>query len=571
MKRTLSLILALVLALSCSFMLIACSECDEHVDANYDEICDVCEKNVPYTPEYLGFEGLYNTDYEEYYEKTVYSAATAVEALNDMTQDYYASNSTLTIFKNEDAEAGEKKLAVLNTETGAVVLTLNKEEDEAKITANASLTSYGNEEFIIVKSTNTTDEHKYTYTYKLYTALGAEITSKTNKSQSPIDVNYLGDDLYAIEGKVYEIVDSVATFKYDVTFAEMPDYDYETAKYNYIFVDSEAYVYDKTNKLVASWTLPSKAYNIEFFILSNGNVFIQYITTLPWDATAYDYHSGSTSKYDLTSLIFDVETKTTKTLELDYIVNYVWNPLVDEDFNETFVEGKLHNVVSYNKIVDKMVNNQDDVIADMTDNMFTIGYLAEEIAGQDGFAELIADNRFVVENKAGQKFLLNEKGAAIGDITGTNYMEEYGFIISENFENKAYDLDLNVALDMEALMEDYDQENGGSNYVILSQTAYDAEDNATTTYYLFDYKTTKKLTIPEGVDSFDCYSNYFTYTYENETDSKTYKVYCNVNGDKIAAFETTANSSVVSGGDVLIIRVNETVNETNVVKYYVAK
>lgn len=579
MKRTLSFILALVLALSCVFTLAACSnKCDEHVDANYDEICDVCEEKVPYTPEYLGFEGLYNTDYEED-EKISYSAAALLDTLNDMIQT--SVNGTLRIFEKNGAKAGEKKLAVLNTETGAVVFTLTKEEDDAKVTSDAELYSTGKEVFIRVTTTDKTDKAHTSYTYKLYTALGAEITSKTAKQQyMNISIRYIRDDLYEIEDKIYEIKDSVATLKYEIGLGTVPYYDATTEKYNYAFSSYEALVYDKENKLVASYTVPVGS-NAGFFVLANGNIFIQYGKVLPFDATEFDYYSTNntssmTNKYDITQLIFDVETKTEKALELDYIVMDIINAIVyEEEFTEIFAKDKMTNVVEYVNIVDKMVNTNDVVYANMTNDMFTIGYLADEVAGQRGIAELIADNRFIVSNDVTeQEFLLNEKGEVIGDVTGGDFDEVPGYIVKGS---TLYDLDLKPVFNMGDIA--YEVVDSADNYIIFRDTAYDAEDNATYTYYicnLLNGAAMTKLELPKDAEDFNCYTNYFTYTYEETVDSvtKEYKVYCNTNGLKITSVELKAltNYSIVYSGDTFVLLVTS-IDENLVTsyRYYVAK
>lgn len=569
MKRTLSLILALTLALSCMFTLIACSGCKEHVDADYDEICDVCEEAVPHTPEYLGFEGIYNTDYEED-EKTVYGTASLETALNDMTYSSTASN--LLVFTKSNAKSGEKKLAILNAETGAVVYTLTKEEDDAKIITTASVTNYGNESFIRVTTTNRTDKNNVTYTYKLLTSLGKEITSKTTKSQTSISVTPKLNDLYEIDEKLYKIEDGVATLKQEIGLAGIPSYNVKTEKYNYVFDDAKLFVYDKDNKNVALWEAPVNADDGDFFVLSNGNVLIQYVVMLPWDAAEYDVYENAMYKYNLTSLIFDVETKTAKELELDYYVEYVDNALTNEDFYDTFAKDKLHNVVTYVKIVDKMFNENDVVYADMTDNMLTIGYLAEEVAGQYDFAELIADNRFIVETESGMKYILNEKGVVLGEVTGADFNEIPGYILKGN---KLYDFDLNVVFDAESI--EYTGFNGREDYSLFYDTNYDADDKATTTYYIFNNASMKQLVVPKGVatSDFNCYDNYFYYEYEETVDSTTkyYRTYCNVKGDVIKTVELYGNTSysLVAAGDAFVLRATTIESSTTTIRYYIAK
>lgn len=573
MKRTLSLILALTLALSCMFTLIACSGCKEHVDADYDEICDVCEEAVPHTPEYLGFEGLYNTDYEED-EKTVYGTASLVDALNNMSG--YSTNGNLMIFTNNNAKSGEKKLAVLNTETGAVVYTLTKEDDGAKVTTTANVNSYGNESFILVTTTNRTDKNSYSYTYKLLTSLGKEITSKTNKSQSSISVTSKGNDLYEIDGKLYEIEDGVATLKQELGLAGYTVYDAETEKYNYAFNNYEAFVYDKDGKLVVSYTVPTKA-NAKFYVLSNGNIFIQYTKALPEDATEFDYYSNGTAmtqKYDLTSLIFDVETKTEKALELNYVVQELVNEVTaEEQWNKIFAKDKLHNLAIYYNIVDKMINTNDPVIADMSDTMLTIGYLAEEVAGQKNFAELIADNRFTVRDEvSGKKYLINEKGAVIGDVSGASYENSLSLFYKDG---KYYDLDLKEVFNIETI--EYSKMYSSSYYTLYKDVNTDADDNDVTTYYIGNGASNpKQITVPKGAYNFSYSNNYFYYQYTETVSGTTkyYRDYCNANGELIKRVEInngTYYEVILYNSDAFVLEAETYENYKYTYRYYIAK
>ena len=100
MKKRIALLLVLVLALT--LVLASCDKkCETCTDADIDEVCDVCGAEVPYTPTYLGFEGIYNTDFESD-EKVALSAAVKVAELKNLTylSDYsegnlaYYANST---------------------------------------------------------------------------------------------------------------------------------------------------------------------------------------------------------------------------------------------------------------------------------------------------------------------------------------------------------------------------------------------------------------------------------------------------------------------------------------------
>ena len=211
MKKRIALLLVLVLALT--FVLASCGtkECEVHTDADINEICDVCEAAVPFTPTYLGFEGYYNTAYESE-EKAALTAAAKVAELEGLTYYSEYSNGNLAYFANTSAKAGDKKLAILNLDTGAVVYSLTQEKTEGetvdKFVTSASVVSCGDSYFIKETYRNWNNPYYTKYEYTLYTALGVEIDSVVDDYNSPTALN---GDFMSFNGKMYLVEDDVAT------------------------------------------------------------------------------------------------------------------------------------------------------------------------------------------------------------------------------------------------------------------------------------------------------------------------------------------------------------------------
>ncbi|MBQ3016000.1 MAG: hypothetical protein IJD79_04390 [Clostridia bacterium] len=592
MKRKIALLLVLVLSLS--VVLTACDKkCKSHVDADLNEACDNCGEYVEYTPTYMGFEGIFNGTFEaedEDDDKVVYGKADHVSELNDM--DVSGMSGNLIVFKNDNAEAGKDKAIVLNTETGDIVLTLKEEDDDATVTK--SLTLYPNDYysssnvyFIRVTETDTTDKNSTVYKQTLYTALGEEITSKTSKASAYVDVNFVTYTeegyLYEIEGKIYEIVDDVATYKFDKGFKTIPTNLYYHTDKNYYHSNSsgdEVFVYDLQYNLVAYYSLPAgcESYS-DLCILGDGNVLIQYVKELPWDAAEYDLYEDET-KYSLTTVIFNIADGTTKEIEFNYIVGYIVNAAISpETFEDYIVSDKIENIAFAYPIVDKTLDENNEKIINLRNDMFILGYLGNEIANQEGVPELLGNNRFVVSNKAGQSFLINEKGEVIGEVTAADYDEDLELI---EMDGKYYDLDLKLVKDMNEI--EYDYYGSGSDYEIYRDINVEGEgedEKTVTTYYILNGITMTKLDLPEDVYNININSYYFSYNYTVEAtsedeDDKHYTVYCNSNGEKIHTIETSeegyAYHNINTLGDIFIIVLETYDEEYNYsTKYYIAK
>ena len=588
MKRKIALLLVLVLSLS--VVLAACSSsCDEHVDADRNEICDVCEEYVKYVPAYLGFEGIYNTALEEEDDDEIlYSKAQINSSLNDMTFDYNGSGN-LVVFRDYSAEAGETKALVLNTDTGETVLVLKEEDDDATVEKEVRIDTNNYDTFIRVIETDTTDRNSTVYKQTLYTALGEEITSKTSKVNANISIQRLGytadheGSVYLIEDKVYEITDDVAEYKFDKGFTRIPTGNTYLQTENYYYnlnSYSEIYVYDLQYNLVAYYAVPAECEMVtRATVLADGNVLIQYEKELPWDAAEYDLYEKEV-KYDFYTVIFNVADGTVKEIEFNYEVSDVVNSTnAPAFFSEYFVEGSVENVAVVYPIVDKAVDYDDIKYINVDSNLFLIGFLGEEIANQNGMPSPIADNRFIVSNEAGQKFLINEKAEVIGEVTAASFNSDLGYFV---MNNKYYDLDLKLVFDANEIEYTYYEYNNSSNYSIYYDTNIEGEgedESIVTTYYIRNGITFSELELPENFYSLNIYNNYFTYKYSVENDGyyDYYTVYCNANGEKIFSVQTNEEGyyyktpSVILSGDTLIIKLDIcTDNYEYSTKYYIA-
>lgn len=597
MKRRIALLLVLVLALS--FVLASCGKCETHTDADIDEVCDVCGEAVPFTPTYLGFEGYYNTAYESD-EKAALATVAKVDGLTGLSYSYSKSNGNLAVFEDTSAEAGEKKLAILNLDTGAVVYSLTQEktegEDAVKSEKTASVVSCGGNYFIRETYRSWNNPYYTKYEYTLYTALGVEIDSVVDSYNAPKD---LKGDFMSFNGKIYLVEDDVATKKFDSDFIEIPDYDVKTDKFYYDVDGDTAYIFDQNFALVDVYETPYNADNSDVYVLADGNLFVQNRYILPEDAADFDYKVDAynelgeayTYKYNIETLIYNVETKATVEYNVNYVIGDGLINKLNEQFNEMFVADKLDNVAVIYEIVDGEIDyNEEKTVNIRTSDLKILGYLAQEIPEQSSIAMLFDDNRFIVRDKYGKSYLINEKAEVLGEVTDAYVAGDYangyevdapestfvtGKVVSDNYSSyfmpiKIYDSSLNLVYD-EATMAKYDNYRGiVFTYMYQVKNAEtDLYETKTEYYYMnASYKMTKLDITAAEASTIISGQNYFAYldtVVENEgtENQKTVKswVVCNNEGTEIyklniAATETGAvdaetgkvtTSSVVTG------------------------
>lgn len=571
MKRKIALLFALLLTASAA--LVACGDKCDHVDEDRDEACDNCGETVTYDRTYLSFEGLYNSSYEpEIEEKIEFGKAKNNSSLANMTILYRSEGGGLVSFVNAEAKADEIKYAVLNVETAEVVLTLKKEAEDSVVTSSAEFLRVGNEDFVLVTETNTThaEQGVMKYSTELYTADGKKITTK---STSYIGVEYVYGDLYDIDGKIYEIVDGTANYVNDKGFTDFPRVDLSTETHHYNFSSDGVAVYDLEYKLVACYVAPAET-EMKAHILADGNVFIQLFKALPEDADTYDVLLDDV-KTDVRSLIFNVTENKASTIAFDYLVDEIFNVNTpspfdsDDKFEDVASVGAVTNVALFYDVVSKTPNTNDPLVADFDNAMKLNGYLGGEIDHQMGVSKPIGGNRYIATNKAGERFLLNEKGEVIGALGDAYYDEELMLFF---VGGKYYDLDLKQVYDANEIDYQYLFVGGYGDIRI-----YAKEKGTDLIYFVRNGNEMIELEMPKNVSGIEIYDGYFTYTYFTETqvsggkdgedengspesnvEYKRYAVCCNRLGEQVYSVETSSDTfgglDIEAMGNILLIR-----------------
>jgi len=433
-KSKLILVLAAVLALTCVL-----SACGLGKTAEFGDVC----VNGAYTD-----------------ESTTYTKAELINVAGDFSTSEYG----IALFVDDSGEQNVYRF--YNMMTGAVVQTVTNTATVVYNGFDAIEVNDGVVFTIQLKDTTTAWNTKYTTT--LYKADGTQIASVAK--QATATFNYSADLL--VFNNTYYPVDTDGNigegFEYSAA-AAVPTIDQASANYYYDFNGRVAYVYDKQFNLVAEYSLPGYAEEFEefFFVLENGNILVQYLIIEPDDAEDYDvffedseyfdidlngmdggFEFNSNVKATVVSQLIDVEKDKIKDIDLDFIVVDLSTKTDIAEYGYTYLTEEIENVATVLEIVDgrvddseanaKMISLSNKCKAEMVLNDVFV-------AQGDSIPYLVAENRYMLRDATGARYIVNEKGEKLGRIDNATNGNEAYFVC----DGKIYNYDCAVVLDYE--------------------------------------------------------------------------------------------------------------------------
>ena len=410
---------------------------------------------------------------------------------------------------------------------------------------------------------------------KLYKADGTFVDSEKVGSLSSIRQYYgyqnYSVDLLPFNGKIYRVDESgsLSTLVDNPFFGTLPylvksdNYYYSFPEIEYDDVSGEWYynssceitVYDRSLNTVLYWDLPANRYDVRSVnVLSSEKILVQYLDLLPDKAKEYDIFED-TEKYDLVSIIIDVETGKEKRVDLDYLVVGVSTRGTDSNYFEGISE-RIDNYASLNYIEDNKILDARYVKADLDSNDASIDFLI--MPEFDSVPAVIANGYYVCCDYAGDFYLYDsnfDKVAKVNDLDNSFYIDlkYHGNNNNEKYilsDDKIFDYEMNLVYymgenDMKLAKITPPNETipglNGSSIVILGKNysglmAHNAilskEVDGETEYYLFsDGKTVaidgelceiyKQYYVTKELNE---KSNTYDYTYYNEYGTKLLEI-----------------------------------------------
>ncbi len=309
-----------------------------------------------------------------------------------------------------------------------------------------------------------------TYTY--YDIAGAKIAEFNYEPN--VNCGYTT----AFFGNVKAIFDEetgklIKSYNYELE-NKIGSYDYETEKYGYFFNESEAgefiEVYNKqTEQMLYRYHLDINYISYNLFLLHNGDMLIQYSSTVVDEGDPYDFYDASENAYKkYAHEIFDVtEGKATK-IELPFLVNSLAH---GEDMADVYkadgitVTENVRNIAKVTPIENKLMGDSEVMVFD---NNMSVLFELERIIPEhsfDGAAYPILGFKLL----ASGEYLVNlsttvpaTKAIVKPDGTVRSYIKS-GWTVADGFvyDNAAkviYDYDLNILYKLVDDDRKYDRE-----------------------------------------------------------------------------------------------------------------
>lgn len=386
------------------------------------------------------------------------SNKTAVSALEGYSRyiydidSYNHSYNELVFFKKLDDDSKKTIVSVYNLEKNSIVLTVN-EEDIKKISC---FSSCGHSFFMVSTLTKTDDTEEKNTT--IYDATGKPVVTK--KGLYTNGAVYTQADLFQFKNDIYRVNnDGSAEYVCDSAFAvdlSSVNLYTKTEDYYFGFPDDGVKVYNHKLDTVMYWELPHDVYDCDMHVLNGGKVLVQYLDLLPDDSKKYDLlmkKDGDQCKFDLTSLLIDVEKGKEKELELDFYVSLVISRDKVDYYSDSEIEWPkgLDNCAHIYYIRDGYLNYSayNLEIVSLSSKCKVEGDICSDIEGIVSWSE-VANDRYIYKDVSGDRYLVDGDGDKIGkvnnfydyDYRNESYIVMDGRIYNYNLE-LVYDLEEN--------------------------------------------------------------------------------------------------------------------------------
>ena len=396
---------------------------------------------------------------------SVYSEGEAVADLKDAT--HLKSGGDLALFtKPVEDKDGETEWLVYNLKANQIVCK-ETATDKVEVSVDLMYNSYyeaAQSFFTVTVATKGEGEKAKTEVVTtLYDKNGTSVATAdyAEEASDMLDLIYFDGNCYRVDanGGVSK------AFAYS-PLARLPEAGVKVLGHYYEMDDETATVtvYDDKLNYVAKYKVEYEdVAEVNFTVLENGNVFIQYSMQLDSHADEYDVlviEDDESVKYDYVSQILDIKKNTVKDVNCDYVIWYGINLLEDNGYyaDNLGVNTESAAVIGYGcKIVDQRLTDRVMLSIDEKGNVSELG----EMNGSPITSVSLFDtNRWVVGTLDERAYIVDGEGNAIGEVT--NVEEPYGKLLYA--DGKLYNSDLSVVKNLTAEGWQLDEEKGYYSY-----------------------------------------------------------------------------------------------------------
>lgn len=361
-----------------------------------------------------------------------------------------SATDTLALF-TDYSDTGEKTLFVYNLISEKKVGSftnhiLNAHTYDSTFSYQIYLEELLDTSWFVVEKTSST-QLGVSRTSALYNSDGELLNEITVPNQEYKSYSIIAD-LLKFGNKIYHVSDgSIAEYLTISDFKEIPG-GLEKAGNNYVSEsNSVVTVYDKELEIVSVLRIPSYGQGFSCIPLSNGDVLVQYTSSNGDYTDEYSFIYNGT-KYQLHSTLINGKNGSHKDLDLDFVVESSVS-VADMEANGAagakHYNDKIDNIAYVSLIEDGKVDPSNLMLVSLSDNLKIKANITADIPGMLSSTTQISNNRWLIQNDSNQRFLANEKGEVLGELSLNAAKYNSNFIVSNN---KIFNHDLELLADL---------------------------------------------------------------------------------------------------------------------------
>ncbi|MBR0189559.1 MAG: hypothetical protein IJQ23_04165 [Clostridia bacterium] len=374
--------------------------------------------------------------------------------------------------------------------------------------------------FTVEKTTSS--ETGDTFEKLLYSADGSLVATTNDEIFVLIDTIFVGNDYYRIKNGKFEKAGSLT----NNAKQHLGEFNAANDGRYYAIKNNEFYIFNDSFVLTNYYQAPSYADKINFFVLEDGNVLIQYTYAVsPFD-NDYTYSEGMNNIKVITQ-VYNVKDSKTKDVDAEGVFSMIYSR--NTNYAEmdilsmftTLLDDGIKNIGTIQYVTNKRLDENTNMVILNNDVKEERNLTNLFLAAATPFPEYVSDGRFIIYDKTGAKYLVNSNGKILADITGAEHNQKY-FV----FNGKIYDLDFKEITGGSFDEEKWDVQLMNNTVVLRS---FENDRN----YKIFADGVFKEITLDENQEIVDGNERYYVIVTENtETGAVTYSYY-NENGVKL--------------------------------------
>lgn len=354
---------------------------------------------------------------------------TQVSISGDYELEEYEGN--YAVF-SKDLEDDQVEYVLFNLDTNSTVVTKTSENGEYDI----ELTSLNGVPLACVLEGEIAGTDKmqvsiyYGDTYNSYQVSEDEVQENSN-----LGIVVVGDDVYREKDGAIYVTEHNGIDVIDLNYS-IGGYYYDRVNYS----GGEYYLaYDENLELTAKIVAPSYAEDdVRYFVLSNGNLIMQYTVMADRYSDDYDFMMPYGEKFNLVTVLYNAKKATQKEIKFNYVIEDV--------YSSEYFSKRVDNIAELYEIKDKKIDMSENglLIANLSDNgKVKIYDKAHELLESASLEQI--ENGYLGYDYAGKTVLLDKKLNIVGRYDDFSWSNENAFLA----DDKIYDYEGVVLIDLE--------------------------------------------------------------------------------------------------------------------------